>query len=52
MAINSSFSVAEGIEMGLPAESAMSGVDKDALIKSADMSDGMKVAAVEAAKEV
>ena len=38
--------------MGLPAESAMSSVDKDALIKSSDMNESMKLQAIEAAKEV
>lgn len=38
--------------MGLPTDSSMSSLDKDALIKSADMPEAMKQEAVEIAKDV
>ena len=53
-AINASIlaSLSHPLSMGVPADSAMTSLDKDAVIKSVDMSEDMKYQAIEVAKEV
>ena len=45
-------SLSHPLSMGVPADSAMTSLDKDAVIKSVDMTEDMKYQAVEVAKEV